>query len=278
MVFQTGLFGGPQMKSQAAAVAPRAFPHIVSIGAYRNKRWLVEVGAAAPAVRSQIVHAFHGEGAINDAGEVTPVGRELILDRLTRESSKEKGTQCVVWSENACTYVMQDGSTVESARPPQGEPIYPEDYERVPATVIDVRYVRMPDTCDVEYICVRQLDADHVEISSGSPMMLGHFDELPVEGPGSELRRHLDENGVLIPPETFRGVKTTGTLRGHTLLGPVQPDADDIRIVAPWPQQVVEAAEGIVGHELPQGIREALWRAVEPTRSGMILVGAVEVA
>lgn len=267
------------MKSQqTASASPRAFPHLVSLGGARNIRWLIEVGEKPAPGQSRTAHAFHGKGAINDAGEVTPIGRGIILDALRRNALAERSPKCVVWGEAECTFVLADGSAVDGTRPPSGEPIYPEDYERVGVELVDVRYVRMPEDSDIEFLCIRQLGTDSVEISSGSQIMLGHFDELPIEGPGSELRRHLDAEGRLVPPATFRGVKTTGVVNGHTLLGPVQPDGEQTRVVAPWPQEVIAAAEEIVGLTLTKAIRDLLWRAVEMPGVAFTPVGAIEIA
>lgn len=263
---------------QAVGGGPRLYPHLVTLGAGRNVRWLMEVGEGTSAGSTPIAHVFHGAGAINDAGEVTPVGRRLILDGLRRSAEGSRSTACVVWGDRACTFVMPDGSTVDGTRPPEGDPVYPEDYDRVRADVVDVRYVRLPEDVASPFLCVRQLDAGHVEVSSGSPMVLGHFDELPTTGPGSELRRHLDDDGRLVPPPVFRGVRTAGVENGHTLLGPVQPDGRETRIVEPWPQRVFAAAEEIAGARLPVAARDAVWRALEPAAAGLVLVGAVEVA
>lgn len=91
---------------------------------------------------------------------------------------------------------MADGSTVEGIRPPEGEPVYLEDYD-FGARIIDVRYVAMPDDAACSRVCIRRLDTEHVELASGSPMILGHFDELPTTGAGSELRRHLADDDPL---------------------------------------------------------------------------------
>lgn len=209
---------------------------------------------------------------------MTPVGRNLILGALLRRGRVSRSANCIVWSEDECTFVMADGSTIDSKRPPHGEPVYPEDYEHVHAEVLDVRYVRMPDDSETRFLCVRTLGRGRVEISSGSPMILGHFDELPFKGPGSELRRHLNEKGELIAPTVFRGITTTGVENGYTLVGPVQPDGEAIRVVEPWPQTVLAAAEEIAGIALPPSTRDAVWRAVDPMKDGMILVGCIEIA
>lgn len=262
---------------QTVGGGARLYPHLVTLGAGRNVRWLMEVGEGGPADSTSIAHAFHGAGAINDAGEVTPVGRRLILDGLRRSAGGSRSTACVVWGDRACTFIMPDGSTVDGVRPPEGDPVYPEDYDKVRADVVDVRYVRLPEDAASPFLCVRLLDADHVEVSSGSPMVLGHFDELPETGPGSELRRYLDDDGRLVPPPIFRGVRTTGVEGYHALLGPVQPDGRDTRIVEPWPQRVFAATEEIAGIRLPSFVRDAIWRAVEPADPGLTIVGAVEI-
>jgi hypothetical protein len=266
------------MKAKVDSGAANGYPHLITLGAGRNTRWAVEVANALIAADDRKAHAFYAPGAVDQQGLLTGTGRRVITEALKRKAPGSKSTMCMVWAADDCTYFMPDGTTVDGRRPPEGEPIYPEEYEAVAAAIRDVRYIVLPDNCDAEYVCIRRIDADHVEVSSGARVMLGHFDELPEEGPGSELRRYLDAEGYLVLPETFRGVRPTGIAGSATMLGPVQPDGGTVRIVAPWPQKVFQACEGIAGQRLPQDMLQAAWRAVDPPEKGMMLVGALEAA
>lgn len=266
------------MKAKVDVGSARGYPHLITLGVGRNTRWAIDVANALIAANERKAHAFHAPGAVDRSGLLTATGRRIITEALKRKAPDSKSTMCVVWAPDACTYFMADGTTVEGRTPPEGEPIYPEEYEATAAAIRDVRYIVLPDGCDVEYICIRRIDADHVEVASGARVMLGHFDELPADGPGSELRRYLDAEGSLVLPDTFRGVRPTGITGYATMLGPVQPDGEFISIVAPWPQKVFEACERIAGRKLTQDMLQAAWRAVDPPEKGMMLVGALEAA
>lgn len=266
------------MKSKVRIEAMRGYPHLVTLGVGRNIRWAIDVANSLVAAEDRRAHAFHAPGAISADGRLTDTGRRVIIEALARRAPTSKSTMCMVWAPDDCTYFMPDGTTVDGRTPPEGEPIYAEEYEAVAAAIRDVRYIVLPDDCDVPYVCIRRIDADHVEVASGARMILGHFDELPFEGPGSELRRHLDASGSLVLPDTFRGTRPTGVGGDATMLGPVQPDGGTVTIVPPWPQKVFEACETIAGRRLPAEMLQAAWRAVDPPEKGMMLVGALEAA
>ncbi len=256
----------------------REYPYIVTLGTGRNTRWLVEVGNEPAAPEYRRAHSFYGPGAVDATDSLTATGRKIILNGVKTTAGGSASTTCVVWAPDECTYVLQDGTVIDGRTPPKGDPIYPEDYAANNADVISVRWVALPKGSEWPFLCIRLLDRNHVEITSGEPLMLGHFDELPIEGPGSELRRHLDENGQLVAPPVFRGVNTTGIANGYTLLGPVQPNGCEVRVVEPWPSTVFAAAEAIAGKKLSKSLLQAIWRAVEPEDPDMNMVGALKAA
>lgn len=256
--------------------ATSGYPHLVSLDSGRNVRWLIDIGNSPRAAGGRIAHAFHARGAVAPDGTLTPIGRQTVIDGVAKKA--RMNTFCIVWSAMSCTYVMADGTIMEGRKPPRGEPIYPEEYADTPIELVDIRWIALPDDCDWPYLSIRRLDRDHVEISSAEPMMIGHFDELPIEGQGSELRRHLDEDGRLIPPAFFRGVRTSGVLNGTTLLGPVQPNGCKVRIVEPWPQKVFEAARDVAGRGLSRDLLRALWNVVDPVDRYLLQSGVREAA
>jgi len=256
----------------------REYPHIVTLGTGRNIRWLVDVGNEPAAPEDQRVHSFYGPDAVDATGCVTATGRKIILNAVKATASGSASTTCIVWTPDECTYVLQDGNVIDGRTPPQGDPIYPEDYAANNVDIVSVRWVALPKGSEWPFLCVRLLDRNHVEITSGEPLMLGHFDELPVEGPGSELRRHLDEDGKLAAPAVFRGVNTAGIANGYTLLGPIQPNGCEVRVVEPWPSTVFAAAEAIAGKTLTKSLLQTIWRAVDPKNPDMNLVGALKAA
>jgi hypothetical protein len=252
------------------------YPHLISLGPDRNIRWLIDVGNVPRVADGKIAHAFHARGAIAPDGTLTPIGRQTIVDGVARKAGAN--TFCIVWSEVSCTYVLPDGSTTAGRKPPRGEPIYPEEYDDIAIDLVDIRWIALPEDCDWPYLSIRRLDRDHVELASAEPMMIGHFDELPLEGRGSELRSHLDEDGRLIPPAFFRGVRTNGVRNGTTLLGPIQPNGCDVRIVEPWPHKVFAAAAEIAGRALSPELLRALWDVVDPIDRNLLQCGVREAA
>lgn len=266
------------MKAKSRLSAPREYPHLITLGLGTNIRWMISITNELVEAEMPDPHHFNAPGSIDASGQLTDTGKRVIVQALSRRATTSKSTMCMVWGPESCTYFMADGATVDGRTPPEGEPIYPEEYERVAASVRDTRYIVLPEECDVEFICIRRIDADHVEVASGSRMTLGHFDELPLEGPGSELRRHLGEDGTVMPLASFRGTVPTAVSEDNALLGPVQPNGEDTRIVAPWPQLVFAACQEIAGRKLPDVLLQAAWRAVDPIEKGMMLVGVAEAA
>lgn len=267
------------MSRQPIRITRKAgYPHLISLGLARNTRWPIEISNTPIPQALRQVYSYHSRDAVDAHGDVTTAGRRLILDHLCKVSLTSKSVQCVVWSATSCTFIMKDGTTVEGYRPPEGSPVEPAEYEAVNDKILNLRYLKLPEGCPWPYVCIRSLDADHIEVSAGGPIVLGEFDELPTEGPGSELRRYLDADGKVIQPKTFRGVQTTGVGNGYELLGPVQPYGWSVHVVAPWPQEIFAACEAVAARKLPANLLQAAWRAVEPVERGMVLVGALEAA
>lgn len=254
------------------------YPYLISLGLSRNIRWPIQLWETPIPPALQLSFSYSGKGIVDASGAVTAKGRKVILDSLCEASITSKDVQCVVWSPTSCTYIMKDGTTIEGYRPPEGSPVEPSEYEAVNDKIVNVRYVPLPDGCPWPYVCIRTLNADHIEVSAGEEIVLGYFDELPLEGPGSELRRYLDAGGRLLQPKKFRGVQTTGVRNDYELLGPVQPNGWSVHVVAPWPQEIFAACEAVAERHLPAKLLQAAWRAVEPVERGMMLVGAIEAA
>lgn len=254
------------------------YPHRISFNVGRNLRWPIEISDAPLSPGDERPYAIHVAGAYDRAGRLTAEARSAIVAHFCAGAPDTQARSCIVWNERSCTYILPDGTSVEGQRPPEGEPVEPADYEAVNGFVLNVRYVELPKGAPWSHLCIRRLGGDYVEISSGEPMSLGHFDELPEEGPGSELRRHLDANGRLVRPKTFRGVLTTGIRNGFELVGPVQPTGCSTRIVAAWPDAVHRACEEVAEMKLPAKLLMAAWRAVDPDDRGLTYVGSVEAA
>lgn len=258
------------------SLVPTGYPHLISLGRGRNVRWLIDVGNSPRPAQCRIAHAFHAPGAVANDGTLTEIGRRTIIDGVAGKTGTN--TFCIAWSKEACTYVLPDGSIIEGHRPPVGEPIYPEEYADIGVHLVDIRWIVLPEDCEWSHLSIRKLDRDHVEISSAEPMILGHFDELPLDGRGSSLHRYLDENGRLVQPAFFRGVRTSGVLNGTTLLGPVQPNGCEVRIVEPWPHKVFDAANRIAGRALSPELLRTLWNVVDPADRFLLQNGVRQAA
>lgn len=255
----------------------RAFPHVIEHRAGRNWRHTVHVANEFDDRARYANYPFVDPGMIDGAGRLTAEGRRVITEGVSKKARRTAIPYCIVWSERDCTFFMRDGSTIDGHEPPEGEPSEPEDYLAQPARLVDCSWIELPERCTADYICIRQLTRDRIEISSGQPMLLGLWDQAPLPGQPNPLRHLFDDEYRLIEPDWFRGLPVTD-IEGGRIYGPVQPDGVRSFVVEPWPDQVFEACFKIAGRELPADLRDAVWRAIDPLENDMIRVGALQAA
>lgn len=250
----------------------REYPHVVEFRRGRNARHAVYLSNVDDPLAKWALYAFTDPRLLDEDGALLPVGRDLVLRGMQRETSGDPSRFCIVWGPHDCTYLMADGSTIEGRRPPSGEPMEVESYLDTPVHLVDCRYVELPEGSACSHVCVVALTRDRVEIASGSPIVLGRWDEPVPPGRFDPIAEHLDEDGHFVPPRTFRGLPVTG-IDGDRILGPVQPDGQASHVVEPWPDRVAEACRLIAGRALPDPVLAAIWRAVDPVQWDVNQVG-----
>lgn len=259
------------MKSKAD-VSWREYPHVVEFRQGRNARHAMFLSNDDDPLSKWALYAFTDRRLLGADGALLPIGRDVVLQGMLRETRNDPSYFCIVWGPHDCTYLMADGGTIAGRRPPLGEAMEAESYLDTPIELVDCRYVELPAGSASSHICVVGLTRDRVEIASGAPIVLGLWDEPVPPGRVDPVADHLDDEGAFLPPLTFRGQPVTG-IDDDRILGPVQPDGRAFQVVKPWPGEVAEACRLIAGCPLPHDVLAAVWRAVDPVRWDVNEVG-----
>lgn len=247
----------------------REYPHIVETGLDRNTHMRVDLFVDLQG--DDVERMLRAFGMLQDTPP-NEAQRLLLINYVCRHTTRSNTSHCIVWSPTSCTYVSANGPAVDGDRPPVADHCDARDYDRVPFRTVDCTIIALPEGRYNEYLSVRLLDAEHVEVSSASPAMIGYLDETPTFGTDPILP-FLDADGDFVPPTHFRGVKVTGVREGPILLGPIQPDGTIRHVVRRWPADVWDACRKVAEGTLPKETLLAAWHAIAPSSDTLNLVG-----
>lgn len=250
----------------------RPYPHVIEFRQGTNARHAVPLSNEHDAAAAWALYSFTDHRLLDGGGDLTPLGRDIVLRGMIARTDRDPARFCIVWGPHDCTFLMDDGVTVDGRKPPLGEPVEPESYLGTPAELVDCRYVELPEGCAASHICIVGLTRRRAEIASGGPVTLGRWDEPVPPGRTDPLAGHYDADGGFTPPAIFRGHRVTG-VRDDRILGPVQPDGEASFVVEPWPGQVFEACRRLAGRDLPDDVLAAVWRAVDPVDWDVLQTG-----
>lgn len=263
------------MKKEKDGTAPewRYYPHIIRQGPACNTRHDLHI-TNEPLPEDRIhwhaAYAFWRAGAVDEDGRVTAIGRQAIVDGL-RSAMRADDEICVVWAPRDCTYLTRRG-TIDSADPPHGQPqdtaaitrLYNLDYEGAA--------LRLPKGCRASHLFIRRLAHDRVEIATAAPAKLYDREEPVRPGEIDPVAGCYDRNGGFRAPFRMMGVEVAGEDDGW-ILGPVQPDGVDRRVVTAWPSAVAAACIELAERPLDAALVQAVWRAAESLPQPPIVCG-----
>jgi len=253
------------MKTPLETARTRRYPHLVATGDRRASRRIILV-ANAPIRNAEPDHepVFVGVGMLDRRGELSPLGRDVVLAGIVDLAKRTRLDRCVVWAADDCSWVTADGRVRPGRRPPVAvDTLDPYFYEHMPLEAEDCWTVALPEGCDSTHLCIRQVDATRVEVCPGEPIVLGDFSDRIQDGERDPAAHLLDAEGRLAPPPIWRGLPVT-SVDDWEILGPVQPAEDGIILRDPTPASLRKACEAVAQARLPDELFDRCWRAARP--------------
>lgn len=253
---------------------PMGFPHLVVERPGVNERWEITVTNERVAELERPARLiYYREGAIDGAGRLTDIGRQLVLSSVRDRMRLFRSQGCIVWGPRECTYVSAE-QVLDGDDPPIGEPADSGDWRSIAAVDVEGAHLTLPGGSASSHIFLRRLAPDRVEVSSGAPMVIGRYQDGPRSDEADPFGGCIDGDGHFVPPRRFRGVEVTGVSEHEDeLLGPVQPDGRMSLLVKPWPHLVNQACIQIAGRPLPAELLSRAWRAIEDGRHHLVVCG-----
>jgi hypothetical protein len=269
------------MKSRIEQTPQRVYPYVITSGSRDYRRKLMTLSNAPTELADGQSMTFACPDMLDADGALTASGRAAVFESVRECARRSRSHYCIVWSEQLCTWLDQDGTALAGTRPPRAtETDVPQLYESTPITGEDCFVIELPGPHaphEPTHLCISHIGPKHVEIALGGPMILGMFQDPVRPGETDPVEPYLDDDGGLKPLTSFRGQPVTAIDRDEWVIyGPIQPDADGIILRQPFPAQVREACEKVAGMPLPREIHDRAWWAVRTDELDYAPVGVLE--
>src|SRR4051812_10935729 len=153
----------------------RAYPHVVSnIDTRRNRRWPVLMANTPVPDPNDGTWLIIGSGTIDRDGTPSAIGRRALFREIAERARTSKAHYCIVWDQHACTFLLPDGSAVESRTPPAGDGV-PEEpaFDSSPIALEPVWSAALRGR-GPGYLCISR-EGRFVEVSAGARLVLADF-------------------------------------------------------------------------------------------------------
>lgn len=257
----------------------RAYPHVVSsIDTRRNRRWPVLMANTPVRDLEDGTWLITGSGTVGRDGTPTAVGRRALFRAIAERARTSKAHYCIVWDEQACTFLLADGSVVESHIPPAGEGV-PEEaaFDTSPVAVEPVWSIAIRGR-GPQYLCISR-EGRYVEVSPGSRLILADFRGYAPGGDQDPAAALRTPEGKWKKGGSWRGAPIYDVIDNGLVLGPVQPlEHGSVILRSPWPHQLESACCEVAGRRLPKAVLNAAWSEVDGRGESVPLVDVLDAA